>query len=402
MMTIKTTKKMVTSAILFSSLLGATVVSSVTSVTTANAAEVTTTAKASDTSSVKMLAKHSATATKQVAQIDQTIITDSITKGVAWLKTLDPATLTAWDAVALGQSGLTTKWDGTGTETALNTTIINNIHAAYPNTTNPQPTDAERDLLGILAAGGKADSLTFTGTDGSTIDLVAMTRAAMTDESADLFALAYGVMAMTSLKLETGSAEYDADIATAINSLLNMRADGYWTDQYQETSDPSSMVMQALAPYVTDQVSLTSDVDGSLNAQILNNVTETADTLIASDMYHSGTNAEGQAVAHIYDNTEYAEANSSSNAAFLTALVACGLTNKDKAGNTVTDVIAQGLLDYQVVSATGSNVEADINSFNWTDATTYDRHLATQQGVYAMDQYQNGTSNWLFDFTNVE
>jgi hypothetical protein len=215
-------------------------------------------------------------------------------------------------------------------------------------------------------------------------------------------------MAMTSLKLETGSAEYDTDIETAIRALLDMETSqgtGYWTDQYDESSDPSSMIMQALAPYANGDVTLNTSVGTgtTLNTNVATVVKNAATQLINSNMYHADTDTNGEVVAHIYDATEYSEANSSSNAVFLSAMVACGLTDQeDGAGNVVTDVIAQGLLNYQVVAATGNNVEADINSFNWADDATYDRHLATQQAVYALDQYQNGTSNWLFNFTNVD
>ncbi|GAA3617491.1 hypothetical protein [Secundilactobacillus similis] len=403
MMTIKTTKKMVTSAILFSSLLGATIVSSVTSVTTANAAEVTTTAKASDTSSVKMLAKHSATATKQVAAVT---VTQNIAYGVDWLKnTLDHASLDAWDAVALNQSGLSDAWTADDTDIdGLKATIIQNIEAGYSDgaslATKPQTTDYERDILGLLAAGYSPDQLTAvpSTTNDSTTDLVGLMVDGLTDGNPDVYALSYGIAALTSMKLESDDATYDDEIKTAINQLLALQGvdptnnneqtnSGYWKDSYGGITDVNGMVLQALAPYANG-TSTVSDID---TATVKTAVTTAANAITSTE------NGFLQADGNIYDsNSLYGEANSSSNSMVLAGLTACGIELTDSTGS-INDKIATAILTYQVAQG-----ETDAGSFNWASDATYDRHLSTQEGVYGLDQYNNGSAKWLFDFTSTD
>lgn len=396
MMTIKTTKKMVTSAILFSSLLGATVVSSVTSVTTANAAEVTTTAKASDTSSVKMLAKHSTTATKQVAAVT---VTQNIAYGVDWLKnTLDHASLDAWDAVALNQSGLSDAWTATDAEnntTDLKSTIITNIEKGYSDgaslAENPQITDYEKDILGLLAAGYSVDQLTAvpSTTNDSTTDLVSLMIDGL-NGSPDVYALSYGIAALTSMKLANDNdPTYDENIATAMYALMDLRDSdtGYWTDQYGTIVDVNGMIFQSVAPYVTGKV----NNDGVDAEVIKDTITETATAITSTE------NGFLQADGNIYDsNSLYGEANSSSNSMVLAGLAACGIELTDSTGS-INDKIATAILTYQVAQG-----ETDAGSFNWASDATYDRHLSTQEGVYGLDQYNNGSAKWLFDFTSTD
>lgn len=365
------TRKMMYSFLLFSSIFGFTVASN----SQAQAKDNTPTETTAVAKNVKAtnLDSDKAVFTTSVKSINQVVEANdyatAITQGVNWISTQVAAEkLTGWDALALVRSS-------TGITDAQKTQIQTNIEANYadPNATH-QATDNARDVIGMTAIG--ADPTSVNG-QNLVQEAVTMGIAA----NADIYAVTYGLIAATVAQTSGVGGVQTADVQIMINKLLSMQSEdnGYWTDQYGYTLDTTGMAMQALATYIG------SSYDNN-NEQITSAVQIAADAITGDD---GNGNAALQTDGNFKDpfnNT--ADINSSSDAMLIAGLSACG--------QDVSDDSINALLAYQVLEGT------DTGSFDWTSAMTYDRQLSTQQAVYALDQYDYTQTNRgsIFNFSN--
>lgn len=350
------TRKMMYSFLLFSSIFGFTVVGNSEEQAKDNTSTETTAVaknvKATNLDSDKAVFTTSVKSINQVVEAND--YATAITQGVNWLSTKVAAEkLTGWDALAMVRSS-------TGITDAQKTQIQTNIEANYadPNATH-QATDYARDVIGLTAIGADPTSV-----NGQNLVQEAVTMGIATD--ADVYAATYGLLAATAANTSGVGGVQTADIQIMITKLLGMQSadNGYWTDQYGYTLDTTGQALQALATYMG---STTYDA----NKQITNAV-QTATDAITGDDFNG--NAALQSDGNFKDPfNDTADVNSSSDAMLIAGLSACG--------QDVSDDSINALLAYQVLEGT------DTGSFDWTSAMTYDRQLSTQQAVYSLDQY---------------
>lgn len=216
------TRKMMYSFLLFSSIFGFTVAGNSQAQAKDNTAtETTAIAKNVKTTS---LDSDKAVFTTSVKSINQVVEANdyatAITQGVNWISTKVAAEkLTGWDALALVRSS-------TGITDAQKTQIQTNIEANYadPNATH-QATDYARDVIGLTAIGADPTSV-----NGQNLVQEAVTMGIATD--ADVYAATYGLLAATAANTSGVGGVQTADIQIMITKLLGMQSadNGYWTD----------------------------------------------------------------------------------------------------------------------------------------------------------------------------
>lgn len=365
------TRKMMYSFLLFSSIFGFTVVGNSQAQAKDNAPTETTAVaknvKATNLDSDKAVFTTSVKSINQVVEAND--YATAITEGVNWISTQVAAEkLSAWDALALVRSS-------EGIKDEQKAQIQANIEANYadPNATH-QKTDFARDVIGLTAIG-----VNPTDVNGQNLVQEAVTNGIAAD--ADVYAVTYGLIAATVAQTSGVGGVQEADIQIMINKLLSMQStnNSYWTDQYGYTLDTTGMAMQALATYI-------GNTGYDTNNKITNAVFAAFNAITGDD---DKGNAALQDDGNFKDpfNTT-ADINSSSDAMLISGMSACGLD--------VSDASVEALLAYQVLDGT------DAGSFDWTSALTYDRQLSTQQAVYALDQYDYAQTDRgsIFDFSN--
>lgn len=365
------TRKMMYSFLLFSSIFGFTVVGN----TQAQAKDATATETTAVAKNVKAtnLDSDKAVFTTSVKSINQVVEANdyatAITQGVNWISTQVAAEkLTGWDALAMVRSS-------TGITDAQKTQIQTNIEANYADSSaTHQATDYARDVIGMVAIGADPTSV-----NGQNLVQEAVTMGIAAD--ADVYAVTYGLLAATAANTSGVGGVQTADIQIMITKLLEFQSQttGYWTDTYGYTLDTTGMALQALATYMGG----TYDT----NSRITNAVNNAVDVITGDDA-NSALQDDGN-FKDPFNAT--ADVNSSSNAMLITGLAATGTDFTFLSADPI-----EALLTYQVLEG------SDIGSFNWTSAQTYDRQMSTEQAVYALDQYDYNVNDRgsIFDFSS--